>query len=198
MGRAFLRAFGWTAEHHFPDVDKAVVIAAPHTSGWDLPFMIACGWALDVKFNWVGKKELFAPPFGSFMRMVGGLPVNRGSKSDTVGRIAEAVRAEDKVLLCISPEGTRSTTKRWKSGFYWIAVEANVPIVLGFLDFGKKRGGLGAVFWPTGDIVRDMDQVRAFYSGMKGRNPGKQSEIALASEDEHQGRTTARSTATAA
>lgn len=184
VGRAWLRAFGWRVEGGPPPVDKAVVVAAPHTSNWDLPFTLAVAWSLDRDVQWVGKHTLFAVPvWGRFMRSLGGIGVDRRTRNDSVKAIAHAIEERERVLLIVPPEGTRGAAKRWKTGFYWIAVEAEVPIVLGFLDYGRKRGGLGHVLQPSGDIARDFERMRTFYADVRGKHPERQGRVALA-EDE--------------
>lgn len=183
IGRAWLRAFGWNVEGGAPPVDKAVVVAAPHTSNWDLPFTLAIAWSLDRDVQWVGKHTLFEiPVWGRVLRGLGGIGVDRRSRNDAVKAIAEAIKDRDRVLLIVPPEGTRGAAKRWKTGFYWIAVEAKVPIVLGFLDFGRKRGGLADVLEPSGDIARDFERLREFYADMRGKHPERQGRIALSDD----------------
>ena len=179
-GRAWLRAFGWEIEGGPPAVEKAVVVAAPHTSNWDLPFTLAVAWSLDLDIRWVGKHTLFERPvWGGFLRSLGGIGVDRRTSNDAVKSIAEVIRRHERILLIVPPEGTRSAAKRWKTGFYWIAVEAGVPIVLGFLDYGKKRGGLAELLHPTGDIAADFELLRRFYRDVRGKFPERQGEISL-------------------
>jgi len=180
IGHAWLRAFGWNVEGGAPPVDKAVVVAAPHTSNWDLPFTLAIAWSLDRDVQWVGKHTLFQiPVWGRFLRTLGGVGVDRRSRNDAVKAIAHAIEERDRVLLVVPPEGTRGAATRWKTGFYWIAVEAKVPIVLGFLDYGRKRGGLAHVLEPSGDIAQDFGRLREFYAGIRGKHPERQGRIAL-------------------
>lgn len=179
-GRAWLRAFGWEIDGGPPPVEKAVVVAAPHTSNWDLPFTLAIAWSLDLDIQWVGKHTLFEKPvLGGFLRTLGGIGVDRRRSNDAVTTIADVIRSRDRILLIVPPEGTRGVAKRWKTGFYWISVEAGVPIVLGFLDFSRKRGGLGELLHPTGDIVADFDTLRRFYRDVKGKYPERQGEVSL-------------------
>lgn len=183
IGRSFLSAFGWHVEGGVPDVRKAVVVAAPHTSNWDLPFTLAVAWTLGIKIRWVGKHTLFRAPFGGLMRALGGVSVDRRGRHDAVTAIAEIVRAADELLLVIPPEGTRGKADRWKTGFYYIALAADVPIVLGFLDYGRKCGGLGTVFRPTGVLEDDVAAIRAFYGSIRGKYPENESEIDFKLED---------------
>jgi 1-acyl-sn-glycerol-3-phosphate acyltransferase len=180
VGRAWLSAFGWEIEGGPPNVPKAVVVAAPHTSNWDLPFTLAVSWALDLDIRWVGKHSLFTVPvWGAFLRGLGGIGVDRRGRNDAVKSIAQVLKDRDRLLLLVPPEGTRGQARRWKTGFYWIAVESEVPVVLGFLDYGRKRGGLGEVFHPTGDIEADFERLRAFYGGIRGKFPSLQGAISL-------------------
>lgn len=179
VGETWLAAFGWRVEGGPPDVEKAVVVAAPHTSNWDFPFTMAVAFALDLDISWLGKHTLFEPPFGPFFRWMGGIPVDRRGRNDLVSQVADVLRRSDRLLVIVPPEGTRSRTARWKTGFYYIATTAEVPIVLGFLDFEKKRGGLGQVLHPTGDIAADMKTIADFYRDVKGKHPDRTSTITL-------------------
>jgi 1-acyl-sn-glycerol-3-phosphate acyltransferase len=177
IGRLWLRCFGWTLDERVPDLDRAVLVAAPHTSNWDLPFTLAVAWALGLPMRWVGKHTLFKPPFGTFMRSLGGIAVDRSAARDTVKALTAVFEGREQMLLLIAPSGTRSKAPRWKTGFYYVALGARVPIVLGFLDWGKKRGGLGEVFAPSGDLEKDFAAIRAFYAPIRGKFPEQESEI---------------------
>jgi 1-acyl-sn-glycerol-3-phosphate acyltransferase len=164
--------FGWKVETAVPLPPKMVFIAAPHTSNWDVPFMLAGAWALGIKLSWLGKHTLFRGAlWGRFMKAVGGVPVDRRSSSSTVSRIADVFHGVDRMYLAISPEGTRRKAEHWRSGFYHIAREAGVPIGLGYLDFGRKRAGVGGLLTPSGDVRADMDDIRAFYADIRGKRP---------------------------
>ncbi|MDD0810562.1 lysophospholipid acyltransferase family protein [Curvibacter sp. RS43] len=169
---AFLRLKGWQVEGSLPpEHARCVLIAAPHTSNWDLPYTLMVAFVLRLNIHWMGKRQLFRFPFGGVMRWLGGLPVNREQSSNLVAASAEAIRSSPGPWqLVVPPEGTRSKTRHWKTGFYWIAVTAEVPIVLAYMDFAQKRSGLGPVFQPTGDIDSDMREIKAFYAPFRGRN----------------------------
>ena len=169
---AFLRLNGWRVEGALPaSARRCVLIAAPHTSNWDLPYTLMVGFALDLRLHWMGKASLFAFPFGSTMRWLGGIAVERSRSNNLVAESARALREADGPLqLVVPPEGTRGKVRHWKTGFYFIAVEARVPIVLAFMDYGRKVGGLGPEFTPSGDVERDMAEIRRFYAGVQGRN----------------------------
>lgn len=174
-----MRAAGWRAEGALPDVPKAVVIAAPHTSNWDLPLAIATSWALEFDFRWMGKHTLFRFPFGPLMKALGGIPVVRHANQNAVTSAIELLEEQERLMLLIQPEGTRGRAKRWRTGFYHTAVGAQVPIVLGFLDFKNKRAGLGPVLHPSGNIEEDIVKIREFYSGVTAKYPELFGEITV-------------------
>jgi 1-acyl-sn-glycerol-3-phosphate acyltransferase len=182
IGLAYLKAFGWTIEGDLPADSRAVIIAAPHTSNWDLPFMLGAAWGFGLKLNWLGKHTLFEGKFGPFMTWLGGLPVDRRARHGAVAQVAQTIRERDAIYLAIAPSGTRSKTECWKSGFYHIAREADVPIVLGFLDFKRKVAGVGPAIHPTGDIKADMDRIRDFYRDVGGKYPELVTPIVLREE----------------
>jgi 1-acyl-sn-glycerol-3-phosphate acyltransferase len=169
LAQAWLSSFGWRIEGGAPDVPKAVVVAAPHTSNWDLPFTLAVAAALGVRISWMGKHTLFRPPFGGLMRALGGLSVDRRSPHGAVGEAIALLARHERLFLVIAPAGTRTGREHWKTGFYRIAQGAGVPIVLGFLDYGRKVAGLETIFTPTGDVERDLTAIREFYAPMRGK-----------------------------
>lgn len=168
----FLKLTGWKLDGALPaEQGKCVLIAAPHTSNWDLPYTLMVAFALRLNIYWMGKRQIFNWPFGALMRWLGGIPVNREQSSNLVAASAAALRAADgPVQLIVPPEGTRSKTRYWKTGFYWIAHEARVPIVLAYMDYERKLSGLGPVFQPTGDVEADMAAIKRFYAPFKGKN----------------------------
>jgi 1-acyl-sn-glycerol-3-phosphate acyltransferase len=171
--RGFLRLNGWKVEGSLPvEARKCVLIAAPHTSNWDLPYTLMVAFVLNLHIYWMGKHSLFAFPFGPVMRWLGGIAVDRSRSTNLVSASAMALKAADgPVQLVVPPEGTRGRTTHWKTGFYYIALEAGVPIVLAYMDYARKVSGLGPVFVPTGDVDADMAEIKRFYAGVKGRRP---------------------------
>ncbi len=169
---AYLKLTGWRVEGSLPEVArKSVLIAAPHTSNWDLPYTLMVAFALRLNIYWMGKQSIFKAPFGGLMRWLGGIPVNRAQSSNLVAASADAIRAADGPLqLIVPPEGTRSKTRYWKTGFYYIALGAKVPIVMAYMDYATKRSGLGPLFQPTGDVDADMAAIKVFYAPFKGKN----------------------------
>lgn len=168
----FLKLTGWKIEGSLPaDGQKSVLIAAPHTSNWDLPYTLMVAFTLRLNVYWMGKEQLFKPPFRGVMMWLGGLPVRRESSNNLVAASIEAIKEADGPLqLIVPPEGTRSKVRYWKTGFYYIAVGAQVPIIMAYMDYEKKRSGLGPVFKPTGNVEADMAAIKAFYAPFKGKN----------------------------
>ncbi len=168
----FLKVTGWKVQGSLPpDGKKSVLIAAPHTSNWDLPLTLMVAFVLRLNVYWMGKESLFSPPFRGLMMWLGGVPVDRSRSTNLVAASVAALQAADGPMqLIVPPEGTRSKTRYWKTGFYYIAVGAQVPIVMAFMDYKNKVSGLGPVFVPTGDIDADMTSIKAFYAPIKGKN----------------------------
>ncbi len=170
----FLKMIGWRREGSLPDIPKYVIIVAPHTSNWDFPIGLAFAFALKIRGYWLGKDGLFRWPFHGFFRWLGGIPIDRSRSSDVVAQMVQVFKERARLTMVVAPEGTRKKVTYWKSGFYHIARGADVPIVLAFLDYLRKAGGIGPVFSPTGDIEADMEYIRAFYATMTGKHPEKQ------------------------
>ncbi|TVQ93826.1 MAG: glycerol acyltransferase [Deltaproteobacteria bacterium] len=182
LGRLWCWAYGWEVVGQVTR-SRAVLIAHPHTSNWDLPHMIAVAATLGTFCSWLGKESLFKPPFGFMLRWLGGIPVDRSAPRGQVGEAIDRVQSAKRILLVVPPSGTRSRRDGWKSGFYWIAQGAEVPIMCGFLDYGKKRAGIANEVMPSGDVKADMDRIRAFYEGMTGLYPENNTRIYLSAED---------------
>jgi len=183
LGRGWLRAFGWRVEGRLPLARKVVVVAAPHTTNWDLPFMLATAWALGIRPSWLGKRELFRGPFGPLMRWLGGVPVDRSRRANLVQEVVQRFADVERLFLVIPPSGTRSRAAHWKSGFYHIARGARVPIVCSFLDYERRAAGIGLVLAPTGDVRADMDAIRAAYAPVRGKFPDRATPVRLPEED---------------
>lgn len=182
-GSVVLRAWGWDIEGELPATRKAVLIAAPHTSNWDFWFALLAGWTYGVSIQWLGKDALFKGPLGLLLKLLGGISVDRSRNQGLVTAVVERFESEPRLLLMVPAEGTRSYRTYWKSGFYWMAKDAGVPIILGFLDYRRKRAGFGPSFVPSGDVHADMEKIRAFYAGISGKYPDQASRIRLKSED---------------
>jgi len=167
----YLRLAGWRSVGGIPtDMTKGVMIAAPHTSNWDLPFMLFVAFELKISIYWMGKQEIFKPPFKSIMKWMGGIPVDRSKSSNMVNASIEVLDEHQSLIIIVPPEGTRSKTRTWKTGFYHIANGAKLPIFLGFLDYKNKVGGIGPCIIPSGDMEKDMEKIKAFYADKTGKN----------------------------
>jgi 1-acyl-sn-glycerol-3-phosphate acyltransferase len=182
VGNACLAAFGWKKLGEPPRMAKCVLVAAPHTSNWDFVLMLVVSLACRLDLSWAGKHTLFRPPFRRIMRALGGIPVDRTQRQGITQQIVEAFRRADRLTVVITPEGTRRRTDRWHSGFYHVARLAQVPIVLGLLDYRTKEAGFGPTLVPSGDLGHDMDLVRAFYAGRTGCRPESFGPVRLAEE----------------
>jgi 1-acyl-sn-glycerol-3-phosphate acyltransferase len=167
---------GWAIQEGADIRPKMVLCAAPHTSNWDLPYTLAIAFHYDIPISWVGKKSIFKWPFGGMMRALGGVSVDRARRADTVTQLAETITAaQDRFYLVIAPEGTRDAVKEWKSGFYHIALKAGVPIGLAFVDYKRQVGGIGPLFWPSGDYDADIVKIQDFYRSVTPRHPERSS-----------------------
>lgn len=164
-----LKMTGWRKEGRLPTSPKYVIIAAPHTSNWDLFYTLVIASAFRIKINWMGKDAIFRPPFRGICQWLGGVPVDRSKSNNAVEQSVRLFKEREQLALVVSPEGTRQKVHFWKTGFYYIAHGANVPIALGFLDYRRKVGGFGPAFLPTGDIEADMIEIKAFYAGVTGK-----------------------------
>lgn len=182
LARSFLRLTGWEAEGSAPAEKRFVLIAAPHTSNWDLAYLLALAAVYDLRISWMGKHQLFRPPLGWLMRRVGGVPIVRHQRRNMVDQMVQEFEEREEFCLVVPVEATRARTPHWKSGFYHIASQAGVPIVMGYLDYSRKRGGFGAGLHPSGDVRRDMDELRAFYEPIVGRHPEEFGPIRLEKE----------------
>jgi 1-acyl-sn-glycerol-3-phosphate acyltransferase len=160
----------------------SILIGAPHTSNWDFVLMLAITWRLRMRIRWLGKKSLFRGWRGPIMRGLGGIPVDREAPSAVVGEVLDRIRSGDVFGLVVTPDGTRSGNTHWKSGFYRIAREAQLPLTLGYVDRTTMTTGLGPTIELTGDMSHDMDVIRAFYANKSGVRPERRVEPRLRNE----------------
>ena len=152
-------------------IKKAVLIAVPHTSWHDFYIGLLLRQVVGIKANFIGKKELFVGPLGWYLRSIGGAPVDRSSKENKVETIARLFHEHDEFRLAFAPEGTRKKVDAWRTGFYYIAKEAKVPIIMFTLDFGKKQNKISEPFYPTNDVEADFTFMKNFYRDVKGKIP---------------------------
>lgn len=170
----YYRLLGWRFVGEFDrSVKKCVFVVAPHTSWHDFYIGILIRKIMDIQIDFVGKKELFKPPFGWYFRWVGGTAIDRTPGQNKVEAIAKIFETKDIFRLAMAPEGTREKTDRWKTGFYYIAKAANVPLVLVAFDFGDKAVKFSEPFYPTDNVDADLKKILSFYDGVKGKDPNK-------------------------
>jgi 1-acyl-sn-glycerol-3-phosphate acyltransferase len=179
LARAILNLAGWRVDTIYPSEKKYVVVGAHHTSNWDLPVALLFSMATGIKFNFIAKDEAFRWPFAGWMRWLGGIPVNRRARTHFVDQIAEEFRARENLIIVITPEGTRKKTEYWKTGFYYIALAAKVPVALGYLDYPHKRVGIGKMITLVGDFEADLAVIREFYADKMGKYPQDHGEICI-------------------
>jgi 1-acyl-sn-glycerol-3-phosphate acyltransferase len=177
IAKCILRLCGWTTTGQVPDLDKVVFIAAPHTSNWDGFWLIVFKVALNVRLQLLAKHTLFWWPLGAVLRRIGAIPIDRGHTTSTVQQLVSAFEKEEHLFLALAPEGTRTWKPYWKTGFYQIALAADVPVFLAYIDYPRKRMGIGPEFRPGGDIEHDLAILREFYAPYVARHPELQSPI---------------------
>ena len=173
IAKAILKVGGWEIVGEIPAAKRAVVIAAPHTSNWDGIWALVYRVAVQLDIHFFAKESLFCFPLNVVLRALGGIPLDRKRAGSAVDQAIEMFRTKESFYFGLAPEGTRSRVDHWKSGFYRIAVGADVPVVLGFLDYGKRRIGIGPTLKLSGDWHEDLDFCRDFYSNIEGRWPDK-------------------------
>jgi len=166
-----LKIGGWTAVGELPTTDKAVFIAVPHTSNWDGFWLIVYRVALNIDIHFLAKHSLFWWPLGPVLRALGAMPIDRGKSTSTVQQVLDEFRERDRFWFALSPEGTRKWQPYWKTGFYRIAMEADVELVLGFIDYSKREMGIGITLPRARDLEKDMTLMRDFYGPRVGRKP---------------------------
>ncbi|MFZ9002870.1 MAG: acyltransferase [Bacteroidetes bacterium] len=167
----FHRLLGWKFHGDFPDLKKCVVIVVPHTHWMDFFIGLMVRKLIGVQINYVGKKSLFEGPFGWFFRWTGGAPVDRSKRSDTVDAVASLFEDREEFRLALAPEGTRKKVAQWKTGYYYIAQKAGVPIILVAFDYGTKTVRISEPRLPSGDYESDYKGYREFYQGVVGKIP---------------------------
>jgi 1-acyl-sn-glycerol-3-phosphate acyltransferase len=169
ISAALMKLAGWRLVYVPPPGPKSVIIVYPHTSNWDFPVGLLARSVAGIRCHFAAKDTLFRGPFGRWLARVGGIPVNRREATGFVGQLEQAFGRRDEFHVVFTPEGTRSRTEHWKSGFYRLALAARVPLGLGFIDYARREVGIGAWIDLTGDEEADLARIRDFYSGKRGR-----------------------------
>jgi len=172
IAQALLRLTGWRAGP-FPDIDRAVIAGGPHTSNWDGVLALVSRSALQQDVNVMIKHSLFKGPLGWLLRKLGAMPIERGKAGGMVEQTVAQFRQRDKLLIAVTPEGTRSNAEQWKLGFYHIAKQANVPIILALADYQAKTFSFPVVIYPSDDMEADLQQIYAHFASATPRHPNK-------------------------
>jgi 1-acyl-sn-glycerol-3-phosphate acyltransferase len=172
---------GWRLLDFVPAAPKYVIIGAPHTSNVDWLMAMLYKYATSQQMRWIGKREIFRPPFRGLMIRLGGIPLDRAHTQNFVEQMVEVFARHEQLCIAISPEGTRRRADYWRTGFYYMALGANVPIALAKLDYGAREIGIGEVIQPSGDLPADFARIAAYYAGVRGRRPERQGPVALRS-----------------
>jgi 1-acyl-sn-glycerol-3-phosphate acyltransferase len=170
---AILRLFGWKVEGGIPPaLKKYVVVAAPHTSAWDFPLGLLARASIGADIRYIGKKSLFRPPLGWFMRKLGGYPVDRGKRQNLVQSVIDIFDRHEVFAIALAPEGTRRKVDKFRTGFYYIAKGAGIPIVFVTFDYGPRTVTFDPeAFYPTDDAMSDLEFIWNYYKGVQGKNP---------------------------
>lgn len=171
LALGILGIIGWRISGELPNAPKLMLVGAPHTSNWDMFFSMVAVFALGLRLSFMAKHTIFRWPFGRLSRWLGGIPVDRRASHGLVGQMVAQFQQREKFVLAVLPEGTRSKTKGWKTGFYHIAWEAQVPMAMVMFDYGRKRINFGPTFQPTGDLEADLPKIQALFNGVVGKNP---------------------------
>ncbi|MBW8012807.1 MAG: acyltransferase [Chloroflexi bacterium] len=179
ISNIWLRLMGWKVEGNVPHIPKMVLIFAHHTSTWDFFIILPSAFSIGLKPNYLGKKQLFSGLLGWYFSAMGGIPVDRQSKTNTVDQIVTEIKKRDQVLIGIAPEGTRKHINHWKTGFYHIAYQAGVPITFGYLDYARKYAGFYQGFIPSGDMEADFQLIQNFFGKVTAKFPERMGEIAI-------------------
>lgn len=175
-----LNLMGWELDNHWDlNVDQCVMIAAPHTSNWDALYARLALKALGVNVRLTIKDSYMKFPFGPFVRAMGGIGIDRSVKQEGQARpsmvqlMSDLFKTHPKLVMLVTPEGTRSKQEQWKTGFYHVAMTAGVPIALAYMDYAKKKTGVGKIVYPTGDYEKDMVEIMSFYAEINAKFPEK-------------------------
>ncbi len=179
LSKLTLKLMGWKTAGQIPDTPKYVMIGYPHTSNWDAFIGLLVFTSMGLRLRWLAKDSLFKWPLGPILKFTGAIPVNRSQSQNFIEYSKELFNQYDRLILTLSPEGTRKKTAYWRTGFYYMALNAGVPIALGFLDYSSKTGGFGPLIYPSGDIEKDLREIRQFYKGIKGKYPQLMGDIEI-------------------
>jgi 1-acyl-sn-glycerol-3-phosphate acyltransferase len=166
-----IKLFGWTCVGEPPTDKKYMMVSGPHTSNWDFYILLMYLFKYRIPIHWLGKSNLFKGPFAPLVRWMGGIPVDRSKSNNLAQQVIDFYNDADELIVLITPEGTRSKVDKWKTGFYHIAHGANIPINSGYVDFEIKELGWGPRWVPTGEVEKEIGEIRAFFATKSGKYP---------------------------
>ena len=181
-GTVALKVGGWEVVPLRDQPAKSIMLGYPHTSNWDFVWLKLSSWHYGIDIAFLGKRELFRGPLGWLLTALGGIPVDRAGSGNMVERMAIEFASRERLVLCIPPEGTRHHVETWRSGFYHMAIAANVPLQLSLLDYARRHIEVSPSLFLTGNVAADMDRIRSFYTGAKGRFPDQTGAVRLKEE----------------
>lgn len=172
ISKFLLKLIGWKVTGHYPrDIKKKILVAAPHTSNWDFPLGILIRGAIRDKVKYVGKASLFKPPLGWILGPMGGIPVDRSKSNNFVDAVVDTFNKRDTLAILFPAEGKRKKVEKFKTGFYYIAKKANIPMIPTVLDFAKKEFRFEEIVWATDDAIADIKKIEDLFKGIRGYNP---------------------------
>lgn len=190
LARLVLWLAGWQIDVRLPALPKAVLIGAPHTSNWDFVFGISAVFLSELDIRFYAKHQLFRGPLGWLLRWFGGRPVDRGAAASVVEQTQEFFAQSDSLYMTLAPEGTRARVDKWKSGFWRMAVAAQVPIVCGYIDYQEKKVGIGPIITPSNNYEADLEKILDYYASISAAHPenfgGRPSSSSANSKTGHQ------------
>ncbi|MGE5415725.1 MAG: 1-acyl-sn-glycerol-3-phosphate acyltransferase [Acidobacteriota bacterium] len=171
ISKAYYRATGWRVEGRIPsDIPRCMIIGVPHTSNYDFGYARGLFYIIDRPVKYIVKEELLQTPLGWFFKATGAIGVSRDKSQNMVARMVELFESSENMCILLSPEGSRQSSGKWRTGFYYAALQAQVPIVLATLDYKKKTAYVGFSVYPTGDYEQDMEQVKEYFQGITPKN----------------------------
>ncbi|MCP5077864.1 MAG: acyltransferase [Psychromonas sp.] len=171
IGKLVFLVTGWRIEGELPNIPKFVALGGPHTSNWDFIYAMSFIFVVGLKAYWMGKHTLFKWPYGIVMRALGGIPIDRHAPHGVVAQMVDEFKQRDKLAILVPPEGTRKKVKKWKTGFYFIAKGADVPILPAYLDYERKMVGFGDPIIPGDNVEADIAKIQSFYKNIPGKYP---------------------------
>jgi len=171
IGKGLMKLTGWKTTGHFPKHERVVLVVGPHTSNWDFIVAMSAVLSWDIHIHWLGKHSIFKKGFRRILKSLGGIPVNRANPQDLMDEIQAIASQYQGFIIGMAPEGTRKKVERLKTGFLRIATQTNSKIMLAGIDFSNKTIQLGEFFTPSGDIEKDLENIKSYFSHFSGKRP---------------------------